>query len=77
MTRASSSARSSSVRSAKKPRNGCPIRLRAPGGQQVLGGGIGVAHHVIVIQHDDRRGEQVQAGERGVGHSHPLELRPR
>src|SRR6185436_3804237 len=52
-----------------------PDQAARPGGQQVLRGGIGIAHDVIVIQHDDRRGEQVQAGERSVGHSHPLELR--
>ena len=38
------------------------------GGEQVLGGGVGVAHHELVVEHDDRGGEQVEAGESGRGH---------
>jgi hypothetical protein len=37
------------------------------GGEKVLGGGVGVAHGELVVQHHHCRGQQVQAGERG-GH---------
>ena len=36
--------------------------LRA-GGEQVFGGGIGVAHDELLVQRHHRRGEQFQAGE--------------
>ena len=40
--------------------------LRA-GGEQVFGGGIGVAHDEVLVERHDRRGEQLESRELGAG----------